>query len=309
VRNFLDQTWAELRERRLWPVALLLVLALVAVPVLVAKPAEEPAPAAPPPIAVSPKAEAESAVLEKVELVQEAPGTGSTLGLFDPSDPFRPPKDVVRRAREAAETSTGTAVGTPGETTGGSGGADTGSGGSGGSGGGGGTGGVVEQEETTEQEQETVVTQYEYVVDLTFIDGNQRRKVDGMRKLEMLPNEDAPLLIFMGVTPKGSNAVFMVDSTLKAAGEGRCKPSHADCAFVYIGPGSEHAFTDPEGKTYTLRIDEIRKVKVVEAEAEARKETKTETEAGAETAGAAVVKRRFQPPLVTDVVIETEGQE
>ena len=47
------------------------------------------------------------------------------------------------------------------------------------------------------------------------------------------------------------NAVFLVDSTLKAAGEGRCKPSGAECAFAYIGAGSEHVFSEEDGDTYT----------------------------------------------------------
>ena len=37
--------WDDLREKRLWPVALALVVALVAVPVLLRKPAEETPPA------------------------------------------------------------------------------------------------------------------------------------------------------------------------------------------------------------------------------------------------------------------------
>ena len=78
----------------------------------------------------------------------------------------------------------------------------------------------------------------------------------------MLPRQAAPLLIFMGVTAEGGDAVFLVDSTLQAAGEGRCKPSPSDCAFAYIGAGSEHVFTEEDGDSYALRIDEIRKVKV-----------------------------------------------
>ena len=38
--------------------------------------------------------------------------------------------------------------------------------------------------------------------------------------------------------------------------------SASDCAFLYIGAGSEHEFTNDDGDSYTLRIDEIRKVQV-----------------------------------------------
>jgi glyoxylate utilization-related uncharacterized protein len=78
----------------------------------------------------------------------------------------------------------------------------------------------------------------------------------------MLPSQESPLLLFLGVTANAGNAVFLVDSTLEAAGEGKCKPRASECAFLYIGAGSEHEFTNEEGDSYTLRINEIRKVKV-----------------------------------------------
>ena len=134
------------------------------------------------------------------------------------------------------------------------------------------------------------------MVDLTFKANGHTRRIKGMEKLDMLPNQSAPLLIFMGVTPKGSNAVFLVDSTLKAAGEGKCRPSEAKCAFAYIGAGSEYIFTEDDGDSYTVRIDEIRKVKVG-ASAHGAK-------AGGSKARAAVgPNRRFVPPLIADVVV------
>ena len=44
MKVFALDLWQDLREKRLWPVALLLLAALVAVPVLLAKPAEDPGP-------------------------------------------------------------------------------------------------------------------------------------------------------------------------------------------------------------------------------------------------------------------------
>jgi hypothetical protein len=118
-----------------------------------------------------------------------------------------------------------------------------------------------------------------------------------MEKLDMLPSQSSPLLIFMGVTPKGSNAVFLVDSTLEAAGEGKCKPSAAECAFAYIGAGSEYIFTEDNGDSYTVRIDEIRKVKVGAGANSAKAK-------GAKAHAAVGPNRRFVPPLVADLVVE-----
>ena len=65
---FLD-LWQDLREKRLWPVALVLLLGLAAVPVLLAKPAEDPGP--PPAVSAAPPAakdKEESAQLAQVKL-------------------------------------------------------------------------------------------------------------------------------------------------------------------------------------------------------------------------------------------------
>ena len=45
MKIFLLDLWHDLREKRLAPVAVVLLLGLVAVPVLLAKPAEDPGPA------------------------------------------------------------------------------------------------------------------------------------------------------------------------------------------------------------------------------------------------------------------------
>jgi hypothetical protein len=305
MKIFLLDLWHDLREKRLWPVALALVAALVAVPVLLAKPFESPAPA--PVTKTAPKSETpkDLEALAKVKLAEGAEGHGSTLGVFDASNPFKPPKRVLKKEEEDATATGGSSTDTPATTTGGtntggsSGGSDTGSGNTGtGNTGGGNTGGG-----TTEQPTTTVT--YKYVVDLTFKTGTRTRHIKGMEKLDMLPNQASPMLIFMGVTPSANDAVFLVDSTLKAAGEGRCKPSKSDCAFVYLGAGSEHLFTDPDGNSYTLRIDEIRKVKV---DASSAKAGKTAKAGKAKTASAAVGEpRRFVPPVLADIVTVASG--
>jgi hypothetical protein len=136
---------------------------------------------------------------------------------------------------------------------------------------------------------------------VTFTANGRTRRIKGLEKLDMLPNQNSPLLIFMGVTVKGSDAVFLVDSTLEAAGEGRCKPSAAECAFAYIGAGAEHIFTEEDGDSYTLRVDEIRKVKVSPSGKSAK--------AGGAKAHASVgPQRRFVPPLVADLVVVATDQ-
>jgi hypothetical protein len=296
MKIFLLDLWHDLREKRLAPVAVVLLLGLVAVPVLLAKPAEDPGPA---PVAAAPKkADNEAlAALTKVKLGADATGRGSTLGVFDPDNPFKPPKGTIKKEAVTAPAAAGPgdAGSTPGSTSPGG---DVTDGGSLGGGGGVTSPGVTVP--GTGGGGQTTTTVYKYVVDLTFKANGRTRHIKGMEKLDMLPSDSSPLLIFMGVTAKGADAVFLVDSTLEAAGEGRCKPSPSECAFAYIGAGSEYAFTEEDGDTYTIRIDQIRKVKVGASANSSAKGAKARASVGE--------PRRFVPPILADVVVVASEQ-
>src|SRR5215210_2966275 len=285
MKIFLLDLWHDLREKRLAPVAVVLLAGLVAVPVLLAKPAKDPGPA---PVAAAPKkADREAlAALTKVKLGDDEVGKGSTLGLFDADNPFKPPKGAIKKDTVTTGDAGPGDTGTPGDTA--PGGDTTTDGGSLG----GGTTGEVPGGGTPPSG--TTTTVYKYVVDLTFKANGRTRHIKGLEKLDMLPSDSSPLLIFMGVTPKGGNAVFLVDSTLEAAGEGRCKPSPSECAFAYIGAGSEYVFSDEDGDTYTVKIDEIRKVQVGTSASSAK---------GAKAHASVGPQRRFVPPIVADLVV------
>jgi hypothetical protein len=294
MKIFLLDLWHDLREKRLAPVAAVLLVGLVAVPVLLAKPASDPGPAPVAKPSASTKQDANLAALAKVKLGEEAVGKGSTLGVFDPANPFTPPKGKLKKtdavtAAGPGDTPAGSPTGSSGDDTGGGvsigGDVNIGGGGLPGS-------GVTPGDGTT---PDTKTTVYKYVVDLTFKANGRTRRIKGMEKLDMLPNDASPLLIFMGVTAKGADAVFLVDSTLEAAGEGRCKPSESECAFAYIGAGSEYVFTEEDGDTYTIKIDEIRKVKVGASAKGSAKGAKARASVGP--------NRRFVPPILADLVI------
>jgi hypothetical protein len=294
---FLD-LWHDLKEKRLLPVAAVLLVGLIAVPVLLAKPAgTASAPAPVPQAAPSERAEALKQ-LAQVKLGDEEVGDGSTLGVFDPDNPFKPPKGAIKKQDTVGgASSAGPGTGSPSGSDTGSGGTgggatgDTGTttGGTGGTGDTGGTGGGTH----------TTTTVYKYVVDVTFEANGRTRHIKGMEKLDMLPSQDNPLLIFMGVTANGGNAVFMVDSTLRAAGEGKCKPSASQCALAYIGAGSEYMFRNEEGDSYRVKIDEIRKVKVSPGGSAAKAGTAKSAKAHAAVGS----PRRFVPPSFADEVV------
>ena len=292
MNDFLIDLWNDLREKRLWPVALVLLVALIAVPVVLSQPTKEPAAVA----VVAPESPGPevSKSLTALTVAEDEPGTGSTLDVFDPSNPFKPPKDIIANSDESTDqgapgdsgtTDTGATDGGGTDTTGGGGGGET----------------------TPAPAPETKTVVYRYVIDVTFTSNGKKRKIKGLERLEVLPSQANPLLIFLGASKNGANAVFLVDSTLTAVGEGKCKPSKSDCAFLYLGAGSEHELTNDEGDSYTLRVDQIRRVKVGD---DATPGNRIEKEAdGATEANAAVgsepAARRFVPPFITDLVSVT----
>ncbi|MDQ4082653.1 MAG: hypothetical protein M3123_07165, partial [Actinomycetota bacterium] len=135
---------------------------------------------------------------------------------------------------------------------------------------------------------------YTYVADVTFTRNDRSRRVRRLDRLDMLPSQESPLLIFLGVTSDGDHAVFLVDSTLEAKGEGSCAPRASRCATLSIGAGAEHGFTDPDGNAFSLRINEIRKVRVSKASSSSRRGVRARTAGGR--------SRRFSPPVLTDLI-------
>lgn len=281
MNDFIQDTWQDLRDKRLWPVAVVLALAIVAIPILLTKSAAQPPVADP----VADSASASDRVTVQLEDGDAASsGTGSALDKFEKGDPFTPPSRISAASAGSDAAAGATAAG-PSD-----------AGGSGGGGGGESSPAPApdSQPVAAPPTTRTETSSYEYVADVTFWTGDRRRKVRGLRKLDMLPNQSAPVLIFMGASKEGGNAVFLVDSTLKAAGEGRCVPSGANCAYVHLGPGSEHTFSTAEGDAYRLRIEEIRRVKVKAGSARSAARAST---------GAAT--RRFELPSLADLVEET----
>jgi hypothetical protein len=288
MKIFILDLWHDLQAKRLWPVALVLGVALVAVPVVVSKPSDAPMPKRVQAVRTAPDPK-DLKALTSVKLDDTDAARGSSLDTFDPSDPFRPPKEVTDPPKAEADTPSSVTGQAPGSPSGGSpsspGGGSPSSPGTGSPGGGGDGGSTT-----------TTTTQYRYVVDVTFAVNGRKRHIEGLERLDMLPSQESPLLLFLGATPSGGNAVFLVDSTLKAAGEGSCKPKPSECAFLYIGAGSEHEFTNDDGDSYTLRIDEIRKVRVgATASAGRAKRAHAAVGGPAET-------RRFASPLISDEV-------
>jgi hypothetical protein len=298
MQNVLLDVFNDLRARRLLPVAAVLLVALVAAPIVLSKKSDTSTTPAPTGTTAPAQTEAPKGpdALAKVTLSDDLQ-QGSSLSAFESSNPFAPPKKVLEKDQAdqggAAAPSEGE-VPAGGETPSGGttpGGTTPGGETPGGTGGGGG-----------EKTQEFV-----YVIDATFWRNGHRRTIKGMEKLDVLPNQVNPLLIYMGAGSGGGNAVFLVDATLQTTGEGKCKPSRSECAFLYLGAGAEQEFTTEDGDSYRLRIDQIRKVKVGDESKDSSTAASEKKKSKAARAAVEGSPRRFVLPDLSDFVEVTNG--
>jgi hypothetical protein len=97
-------------------------------------------------------------------------------------------------------------------------------------------------------------------------------------RLAALPSTDEPLLVYLGVTKDKDTAVFLVDSGVKAQGDGRCKPNPSTCETIHLSKGETEFFdvTDADGNVvaqYQLDLVDIKRKRATAAAA-ARQESK-----------------------------------
>lgn len=264
MRVFLLDLWLDLREKRLAPLAILLLAGIVAVPIVLAKgQAEVKAPPQP----TTTTAAAASPVIQSQ--VQE--GTvASKLQTFSARDPFEPTSRVVASTGGTTSTAgggttsgTGTATGTGTGT-----GTDTGTGTAGGGGvpTGNGPSTAPGTGTTGNTTGETKTTLFTYTTDLRFGTGGNVEAYKGVKRLDLVPSADDPKIVFLGVTTTGKTAVFLVDQNLGVDTEGgRCRPSADQCTFLYLRPDADHdkaLLTDADGTVYHLRLLAIHRVSV-----------------------------------------------
>jgi hypothetical protein len=225
VRN----VWSDLVDKRLWPVALLLVVALVAIPVVLAKPApkgptartSEASTPGPQPLTTSPAS------------IRSNTGGAPVLGKF--KDPFRQQHLVKQATVPTAASSTGAGTGDAKSSGGG------GSGGSSGSSGG--SGGGSSDEET--------VTKLE----VKFGRAGGKRTVREITIGSPLPASTNPLIVFLDFGKDGTKPVFLVSSdVVKTEGDGSCKPSKSVCSELTLDVGATQFFDAQNGDQYQLDV-------------------------------------------------------
>lgn len=262
MRVFLLDLWLDLREKRLAPVALALLAGLLLVPFVLAK-GEPEAPPPPPAVAQDPDNGVPTVSLPEGDQELE-----SRLTAFDPRDPFEP-----RAAAQIAAPDDAPAGGDTGGDTGaatgggeGTGAGDTGTGTVGGGGTGGGTTGTGPGDTGAtggDTPRRTVV--YTFTVDLLYGPFGEERRFNRVRRLELVPSEENPAVVFLGVTTSGKTAVFLVDDRFAVTGEGVCRPSPEECTFLYLresGDRNSAILTEEDGTRNRLSLRDIDRVAV-----------------------------------------------
>jgi hypothetical protein len=250
--NALTDPFKALWQRKLWPVAVLLVGALVAVPVVLA---EEPTPAAPP---ASAQAKTDEGLPATFVSAAEATEEGSRRRVLgDPKDPFTPAplskkaKAARKKAADAEKAlekeskSSGKTV-DAGTTKG-----DAPSGGGGGS---------VEPPVSPAPTPAPTVPKYSIKVRFGSTDADPQERT--VERLSVLPDEDAPVLVYRGVEDGGKVAVFEVTGSVVALGDGKCEPDPEDCQILKLRAGETEFLTitdtgDETDAQYMLELVKI----------------------------------------------------
>jgi hypothetical protein len=259
VTNTLRSVWDELVERRMWPLALALVVAIVAVPVLLSKPAEKASPVAPAPAATgagSPAAAFQPAVSAEGPKSSEI---RKNLRRFARKNPFTP-QGITLSASSGTAAAAASATSTTGSSTATS--TSTGSTTTTGTSGTGttGTGTSGSTPTTTPAPTTTGTFYYHYTVDVKFGKvGQEDNKT--LTEFRALPGSDNPVVVFMGVRNDGETAVFLVSADVSTTGDGKCKPSDTACTFLYLKKGEKQTIeaTNVDGTItdYTLKVRDI----------------------------------------------------
>jgi hypothetical protein len=249
----LKKLLGDFADRRLWPVAVVLVAALVAVPMLLGHSSSgEPVAAAPATGgAATPTATSRAAV----ELDSSADEAQTRRGAV--RNPFKGPKVAKPKVAQTAKTTTsGSDSGATPSGSGDTGSGDTGSGDTG-SGGTGGSGGSDTTDDTTKKD-----------VDVTHVSLHlgplgQLTTYKDVARLSPLPSAGNPQFVFTGVLKDGKTAVLLPSSTIQISEESdvECKPSNKSCQKLEVQADDTVFFKilgDAAGVLYQLDVISVR---------------------------------------------------
>jgi hypothetical protein len=244
VRNIVR----DLVERRLWPVALLLVVAAVAVPVYLGRSSsDDGAGNAPTPAHTAQVTKSSKAAVSLDETADQGRGAGKA------SNPFKQ-QHVPKAAKADTSTSTGSGAASPSNDTPASGGSTPSGGGSDS------TGGTTPAAPTDNTPKTDVDVSH---VSLHLGPVGALVTYKDVARLSALPSAGKPLFVFTGVLKDGKTAVLLPSSTVQIGEESdvACKPSNKSCQKLELEQDDTVFFKlagDATGTEYQLDVISVR---------------------------------------------------
>jgi hypothetical protein len=241
----------DLVERKLWPLAVLLLAAAVAVPMYLghASAQDTQLPAT--------NLQADAGKVSKAAIKVDDDATGGDDrpgGVRNPFKQLHVPKPPAAPADPSTKTPAADKSAASG--TGGSGGSDgsqppvapSGNGGSDGSG---------SQPKSPAADPLDV-----YHLSLRFgrAEASQLKTYHDVARLSPLPTADNPFFVYTGVLKDGKTAVFLLSSDATATGDGHCRPSSKSCQTIEVKEGDTEFFdltVDGEAVQYQLDVVKV----------------------------------------------------
>jgi hypothetical protein len=236
----------DLVERKLWPLALLLLVAAVAVPIYLGRPVADSAD-----VPVAQQANAAKASKAAVSIEDQASDDKRAGRVRNPFKQLHVPKPP------AAPTTTNPApTGGQPATSGGSGDGSQpplGPGGTGGSGGSGGDGG------STPKPAGDPLDVYHLSLRFGRAESTQLKTYHDVARLSPLPTADNPFFVYTGVLKDGKTAVFLLSSDATATGDGHCRPSAKSCQTIEVKEGDTEFFDlTVNGEAVQYQLDVVK---------------------------------------------------
>lgn len=244
--NILKDIWTDLVEKKLWPVALLLVALLVAVPMTLAKPGDPTAAPVETPTADTGDGGPQLALTRAATTGFARPPRVND----DRLDPF------AARGRSKALKDAAESLGDAADDV-------LGGGGGGGTSPGSSDPKSPDSPKTSTPEPETepeVETEADDLLSIlvTATGTDEPEQINDIRTLSPLVDPEAPFLVYVGKTST-NDATFLVSSDVTVNGDGACSPTPQDCRTLTLGIGrtAEFSFVGEPTKKITVTVLDI----------------------------------------------------
>jgi hypothetical protein len=250
IQKFFGDVIYDLRQRNLLLVAIMLVVGIIAVPVLISTSGPG---ASEGPVGLTANASANTHPENESAVLAYQPGVRNfkqRLRDLSSKDPFKQQYGAAAATAPALDQGASTSVSSSGSST------TLGSSGTGSTGG----NGSGKSKGKTKVKTETQTYVYETDV-MVGESGGALTRLNHIPQFQYLPTPDKPVLVYLGTTSGGTQAIFLVSTDVSSVGgQGTCFPTADKCQLLGLNPGqSADVAYAPDGKTYHVQVAQIKR--------------------------------------------------